>query len=112
MENAIERRMHELRQIAKEYAEAKSQQAYLEHFRKAKLSILMKKYEGHGVNSVTAQERDAHADPEYQEFLEGLREATRIAEKLFWELQIARMGAELWRTQQANMRVERKGYGA
>lgn len=110
MSDAIEARLNELRKTAKEYSVAEGQRVYLEKFEKSKLAILMKKYMGE-FTSVAAQEREARADREYLELLEGLRVATEDATRLKWELEISRMGAGLWQTQQANMRVERKGYG-
>lgn len=111
MSDAIEVRLNELRKTAKEYSVAEGRRVYLEKFEKSKLAILQKKYMG-DFQSVAAQEREARADPEYLQLLEGLRVATEDATRLKWELEIARMGAGLWQTQQANQRVERKGYGA
>lgn len=110
MSDAIENRLNELRKIAREYSVAEGQRVYLEKFEKSKLAILQKKYMGEHT-SVAAQEREARADREYIELLDGLRVATEGATRLKWELEIARMGAGLWQTQQANMRIERKGYG-
>lgn len=107
----IERRMHELRETAKKYSVAKAQEAYLDEYKKSKLAILMKQAETQGVTSCAAQEREARAHADYQLLLLDLKSATEESERLFWELQIARMGAGLWQTQQANMRAERKGYG-
>ena len=110
-EEKIERRLAELRRIANEYAEAKGRLATLEHYRKSKLAILMKKYQAMGHKTAAAQEREAYADPEYVEFLQGLGAATEKAEKLRYELELAKLGADLWRTQEATKRAEMKGYG-
>lgn len=109
--SGIEARLNELRKTAKEYSVAEGKRVYLEKFEKSKLAILQKKHMPEH-SSVAAQEREARADPEYIDLLEGLRAATEDATRLKWELEIARMGAGLWQTEQANMRVERKGYGA
>lgn len=111
MHDGIERRLHELRETAARYAEARGNQVYLDHFRKSKLAMLMRAAELDGQKTVAAQEREAYADPEYVELLRGIKVATEEAERLRWELEIARMGAELWRTEQANERAERSGYG-
>lgn len=103
--------MHELRQQAAEFSVAAGQRAYLDEYKKSHLAILMKRYE-HDYPSVAAQEREARADKEYLKTLEGLRSAVETAERLGWELRIAMKGADLWQTQQANERSERKGYGA
>jgi hypothetical protein len=111
MRDSIEARLTELRDIARKYALAEGERTYLEKFEKSKLAILQKKYMGEQT-SVAAQEREARADPEYIELLQGLRVATESATRLKWELEIARMGAGLWQTEQANLRVERKAYGS
>ena len=115
MSDSIERRLEELRQCAKKYSKAKAECEYLSHFRKSKLAMLMKKYQlkyPENCKTAAAQEKEARCDPEYIEILEGLKEATEIEAESFWLLKIAQMGAELWRTQQASERAERKGYGA
>ena len=112
MDSAIEKRLQELREIAGKYAEARAIKEYLDHFRKSKLAILMKHAEVQGYKTTAAQEREARATKDYIDLLEGLRDATKEAERLRWELRIAEVGAELWRTQQATNRAERRGYGA
>lgn len=115
MSEAIERRLEELRQCAKRYAKAKAECEYLSHFRKSKISMLMKKYElkyPERCKTNASQEKEARCDAEYLEILDGLKEATEIEAESFWLLKIAQMGAELWRTEQASNRAERKGYGA
>lgn len=112
MEDPIENRLNELRDIAKRYSKAEAQRSYLEEFKKSKLSMLMKDAEKQGVSSVSAQERDGRMHRDYLVLLEGLREATEEAEHLHWQLKIAMTGAELWRTRESTRRAERKGYGA
>lgn len=111
-DNAIERRMQELRDTAKKYATAHAQREYLDEFKKSKLAMLMKKYEREGFTTAAAQEREARADQAYLELLDGLRAATESAEALRWELKIAEIGAEVWRTKESSRRAERRGYGA
>lgn len=112
MDDAIERRLTELRETAKQYSAAYAQREYLDEFKKSKLSILMKKAERNGHKTTAAQEREARADDEYLALLDGLKAATERSEALRWELKIAEIGAEVWRTKEANKRAERKGYGA
>lgn len=111
-DDAIERRLQELRETAKKHAAAYSQMEYLEEFKKSKLAMLMKKYEREGFTTSAAQEREARADPDYIELLKGLEAARELSEGLRWELKIAEIGAEVWRTKEASKRAERKGYGA
>ncbi len=105
----IEQRLHELRQIAAEYAKAEADKTYLEHFRHSKLAILMKRYAKIHPTSA-AQDREARADDEYLALLDGLKVATEEAVRLRWELEIAKMGASLYQTSQANKRAELGAY--
>ena len=89
--------------ISEPYAKAKAQRIYLEEFRKSKKSILMKEsFE----ETIGAQEREAYAHEDYQALLRGIREAVEIEEKLRWELIAAQARIDVWRTQQANARLE------
>jgi hypothetical protein len=110
--DAIERRLQELRELAKKYAQAEAQRTHIEEFKKSKLAILMKQAERDGFTTSAAQEREARAHQQYIDLLDGLKVATEQAEEARWLLRIAQMGAELWRTQQASLRAEQKGYGA
>ena len=112
MRDPIEHRLQELRELARKYAKARAQQGYLEEFKKSKLAILMKQAERLGFTTNAAQEREARAEPQYLELLEGLRDATEQAEESRWLLEIAKLGVDLYRTKQANLRAERTGYGA
>jgi hypothetical protein len=105
-EEKIRERLREIRDFAQPYAEAKAQAGFLEDFKKSKLAILMKKYEAAGYTTAAAQEREARADPEYVEVLEGLRAAVEKAEHLRWQLITAQLGAEVWRSLEASRRAE------
>lgn len=107
-----EERLQAIRNMAAEYAKAKAQRVYLEHFRKSKRAMLMKQAELDGEKTAVAQEREAYADREYVELLEGLKEATEIEARLYWELRVTEMRFEAWRTKQANERAEKGRYGA
>lgn len=111
-EDAIERRLAELRDIAEKFSKAYAQKEYIEEFKKSKLAMLMKDAEIKGFTTSAAQEREARAHPQYLELLAGLKDATEQSESLRWQLKIAEIGAEVWRTKQANVRAERKAYGA
>jgi len=111
MNETLERRLTELREQAKIYAKAKAEQVYLEHFRKSKLAILMKQLaKEQRLETVNAQEREALAHPDYLQVLEGLKEATEIAEREGWLLKIAMQGSSLWQTQEATKRAEIAAY--
>jgi hypothetical protein len=108
----IEKRMQQLRETVKAYAEAKGEYEYLEDFKKSKIAILMKEAEKEGFATAAAQEREARAHPEYLQVLEGLRVANVKAETLKRELWLAELGSEIWRTNESSRRAEMKGYGA
>ena len=112
MSKELEARLHELREQAAIYSEAEAQRSYLNHFRKSKLAMLMKDAEVKGFSTVAAQEREARAHPEYLQLLEGLREATKVAEKNRWLLNIAMRGSSLYQTQQATLRAEMQAYNS
>jgi len=104
-----------LRQLVKDYSEAKAQRVYLEHFRKSKKAILMAEAQVKDPDqykSAASQEVYAYRHSEYIELLGGLRAATETEEFRRWQLKSREMRFEEWRTEQANQRTERKGYGA
>jgi hypothetical protein len=109
-DESVERRMQELRETAGKYAQAKAQYDYLEDFKKSKLAILMKEAEAGGFKTTASQEREARAHPDYLVCLEGLRAANEAAEKLRWDLRLAEMGSEIWRTIESSRRAEMRGY--
>lgn len=110
----IEEIFHWLRKYRKQFSKAKSDRVFLEHFRKSKLAILheSRRVELEGIRKVTESELDnyARSHPEYIELLEGLRAATEIEEELGLIIKAIWMRSEMWRTEQANDRAERKGY--
>ena len=90
---------------ASQFADAKAQRVYLEEFRKSKKAILMRESLE---TALGAQEREAYAHPEYQELLLGIKQAVQIEEKLRWDLIAAQARVDIWRTEQANLRLEGK----
>lgn len=101
-----ESRFAELAEIAARYAKAKATAEHLAEFRKSKKAILMREAELAGIKTAALQERDAYANREYIELLEGLKEATEQAESLRWQLEVKRMRFEWSRTKAANKRAE------
>jgi hypothetical protein len=94
-----------IRAKATNYAKAKARRVYLEEFRRTKKALLMKDALKRGIEAANAQDREALADPEYQEVLDGLSVAIEIEEKLKWELESHRLDIEIWRTRQATERM-------
>lgn len=97
-----------IRDNARPYAEAKAKRVYLEEYRKTKKALCMKAAEKLGANTAAAQEREAYADPEYVELLDGLQAATEKEETLRWLMVAAQAKIEVWRTIEANRRAEAK----
>lgn len=98
--------LDEIRRNGATHAEAKAKRVYLDEFKKSKLAILMKKYEALGFSSAAAQEREARADQEYIEILEGLRDAVQDEQHSFWDLKVSEYRFEKWRSQLAMKRAE------
>jgi hypothetical protein len=94
---------------AGKYAKAKSERIYIEEFRKSKKALLMQMAQLKGVETMAAQERDAYANEEYQELLQGLKIAVETEEKLRWQMLAAQIKVDIWRTEQANNRFIDKG---
>lgn len=97
-----------IRDHAPQYAKAKSERVYLEEYRKTKKALCMRAAESSGTNAISAQERDAYADPEYKQLLDGLRAAVEEEERLRWMIVAAQAKIEVWRTIEANRRAEAK----
>jgi len=104
-EISIFRALDFMRDSAPKYAKAKADRVYLESFLKSKKAILMKQYAKEHP-SAAAQEREALADPEYIQLLDGLRVATEEEEKLRWLIESARVRIECWRSLETSRRFE------
>jgi len=98
----IEKALDYLRDNAEAAAQARANRIYIEEYRKSKKALLMKQS---NVEAISAQERDAYAHPEYQEFLQGLRAAVFEDERHRFLLQAANAKIDAWRTEQSNQRA-------
>ena len=105
-EDRIEQRMHELRATARDLADAAALRYNLEHSRKSVVAMAMKTAEKHGAKTAAAQEREAFASAEYQQWLAGSTEAVRNHERLRLEWKVIELRFEHWRTRQATKRAE------
>ena len=86
---------------SKEYAKAKADVSYLSEFRKTKKALC---FQNSMKTTMAEKEADAYAHPEYQEVLNGLREAVERAETLRWMLIAAQARIDVFRTQEASNR--------
>lgn len=112
MNERIEKLLHAYRGISDEFAQAKASRTYLDEFRKSLIAMLMRESERSGVKTTSAQERDALAHKTYAEHLAALQIATEKEERLRYHIKQIEMEIEVWRTEQANERFERKSYAA
>ena len=101
-----------LRDNAARYAEAKAAYEYIKEFRKSKKAILKIEAEKSGITQATKQEDYAYSHPEYILLLDGLKVACEEEAKMRQMMETARQRLEVWRTEQANERMERKAYNA
>lgn len=108
----IEHTLEYLRDNAKKYAVAKASYEHLKEFRKSKKALLKIEAEKQGITQSNKQEDYAYSHPEYLQLLDGLRVACEEEAKHRQLMETARQRLEVWRTEQANDRAERKGYGA
>jgi non-homologous end joining protein Ku len=111
-ENNMEEMLERYRQLAERYAPAKAKREYIDEYKKSLLALLMKKYEKQNFTSAVAQEREARADDDYIKLLGELEIAIHEEEKLRYHLKSVEIEIEVWRTQSANSRAERRAYGA
>jgi hypothetical protein len=107
-EQSMLRCLDYIRDHAPIYAKAKADRIYLEEFRKTKKALCMKAAEASGTSAVTAQEREAYADPEYIQILDGLRAAVEMEETERWRLIAAQTKIEVLRTIESSRRAEIK----
>jgi hypothetical protein len=112
VDEMIERPLTYIRDHARPYAEAKASRVYLEQFRKSKKALLMIEAEQKSVKTIAEREAYAYAHNDYLALLDGLRVAVAEEERLKMQITAAQLRIELYRTEQANQRIERKGYGA
>ena len=108
----IEELLVDFRNVSEAYSKSKAHLTYLEEFKKAKLAILMKVALAKGIQTAAGQEREAYASAEYGKLLETIRDATEEETRDKFMLKKIEMEIEVWRTIQANERMERQAYGA
>ena len=112
MDIQIEKCLTTIRKSMQKYSQAKANRVYLEEFRKSKIAILKNQCESEtGIKTDCGKDDWARAHPEYLELLEGLREAIQEEEYLKHLIKGCETKIDLYRTEQANQRFERKSYG-
>lgn len=98
----IEKALDFLRDDASRSAQDRANRIYIEEFRKSLKAQIMRE---HLDMPVSAQEREAYADPRYVTHLEAMKEAIRIDEHNRFMRASAEAKIEAWRTQSSNTRA-------
>jgi len=111
-EQELEKRMEEIRQIGNNYATAKANLNYLEHYRKIRLAQMMKEKLSNCTNmSVAKADLESRAEEEYIKLCQDLKNAVQQESKLAWEKKMVELKFEFWKTNQISAMSERKKYG-
>lgn len=101
-EQEVEAAVDWLRDTAQEAAQKRAERLYLDEYRKVLRAKLMKQ---HMDLPVSAQEREALADPKYAEHLQALKIAIDEDEKMRFLRVAAEAKIEAWRSMNANHRA-------
>jgi hypothetical protein len=101
-EKEVEAAVDWLRDTANEAAQKRAERLYLDEYRKVLRAKLMKQ---HMDLPVSAQEREALADPKYEEHLQALKTAIDEDEKMRFLRVAAEAKIEAWRSMNANHRA-------
>jgi len=105
----IAEKLQRLNVLAEQYADAKSDEVRLTHFRKSKLAILKKQYLADNPKWSNAKcDDEARASDQYIEVCQGLAEATKGKEMALWQLKNEHAAINLHQTLQADSRAKLK----
>ena len=91
--------------LGKIFAQAKSERSGLEQYRKSLRAKLMVEASVNGAKSFQAQQRDAEADPRYEQIIAAYEAAVLKESSAYMELEILRLKFEKWRTSRADERA-------
>ena len=86
-------------------AKARAEREYLSEWRKSKKAILMAQSE---LKTVSERETYAYSHPEYIAVLEGYRAAVEADERFRWLQVAADTKIQVWRSENANQRIQAK----
>jgi hypothetical protein len=101
-EESVEKALHWLMANATSAAKARAEKIYLEEYTKALKSKIMQE---HRELPVSAQEREACADPRYGEHLQALKIAVENDAKMTFLRGACEARINAWQTQSANERA-------
>jgi hypothetical protein len=86
-------------------AQAKAETYQLQEFKKTQRALLYSKAVG---KTVADRDNWVSIQPEVTKSIDGIAVAIEREERLRWELKVAELHIEVWRTEQANRRLESK----
>jgi hypothetical protein len=66
----------------------------------------MKEADVNGYATGVLQEREALANPEYKEILDGIQIARAAEESIRWKMVAAELTVDIWRTQESSKRMQ------
>ena len=105
IEGEVEGYLSEIEQVAPQYAKAKAETYQLTEYKRTQRSVLYSKAVG---KTVADKENWVSMQAEVTKSIEGIAVAIEREERLRWELKVAELHIEVWRTEQANRRLETK----
>jgi hypothetical protein len=92
-----------IQENAGKYAQAKANRIYIENYSKTLKSRLALESDK---KTLGDREMEAYGSVQYEELMQGLKEAVQIEEDLRWMLEAAKMKVEVWKTQEQSRRAE------
>lgn len=101
-DSEIEAALFWLQDHAHKAAQSRAERLHLEDYSKVLIAKIMREWPSLGVS---AQEREAYADPRYETHLKGLKEAIFNDVKLQWTKSAMEARLEAWRTMSATERA-------
>lgn len=105
----VQELFEKIEKTGNEHARTKGRVAALMEMRKIHKSQLMQVKQACGVTSTAAQEREAYADPTYQEVVDRLVAAIEEEGRAAVAHSLAEKAWESWRTENANQRAATRG---
>jgi len=105
MNSEVEGYLKQIECVAPGYAQAKAETYQLQEFKKTQRALLYSKAVG---KTVADRDNWVSIQPEVTKSIDGITVAIEREERLRWELKVAELHIEVWRTEQANRRLETK----
>jgi hypothetical protein len=104
--SALEKRFHEIDELCEECSVATGQHTQLEAYKSCLKAKLMQEAERRGVTSISGQERDAYAHPDYIAFTVALGAAHEKKTSLEFKIKNIYERIRVWQTSESTRRAE------